>query len=151
MNKSNVLQKCCTIVFNACAVFLLVLGKFLGLSYKQISVVFNLWLQGGVLAISAMLPCVFWFCFSKQNGLLFIAGAIILLAYALLYLWGFMKMLRHYHLPIDYAFDLCVKDLEWLATKWGHSYNYVNIALFVIIYLVLLSTNGLLAYLIIEN
>jgi hypothetical protein len=32
--------------FGLCVLFLLLLGKLFGLTYKQISVVFNLWVQG---------------------------------------------------------------------------------------------------------
>ena len=44
--------------FGACVVFLLLLGKCLGLSYKQISVIFNLYTQGGLLLLSSLLPLV---------------------------------------------------------------------------------------------
>ena len=42
--------------FGLCVLFLLLLGKLFGLTYKQISVVFNLWVQGAVLALSGMAP-----------------------------------------------------------------------------------------------
>ena len=42
--------------FRLCVLFLLLLGKLLGLTYKQISVVFNLWVQGAVLALSWLAP-----------------------------------------------------------------------------------------------
>lgn len=42
--------------FGLCVLFLLLLGKLFGLTYKQISVVFNLWVQGAVLALSGMVP-----------------------------------------------------------------------------------------------
>ena len=42
--------------FGLCVLFLLLLGKLFGLTYKQISVVFNLWVQGVVLALSGLAP-----------------------------------------------------------------------------------------------
>ena len=42
--------------FGLCVLFLLLLGKLLGLTYKQISVVFNLWVQGAVLTLSGLTP-----------------------------------------------------------------------------------------------
>lgn len=42
--------------FGLCVLFLLLLGKLVGLTYKQISVVFNLWVQGAVLALSGLAP-----------------------------------------------------------------------------------------------
>ena len=42
--------------FGLCVLFLLLLGKLFGLTYKQISVVFNLWVQGAVLTLSGLAP-----------------------------------------------------------------------------------------------
>ena len=42
--------------FGLCVLFLILLGKLFGLTYKQISVVFNLWVQGGLLALSGLIP-----------------------------------------------------------------------------------------------
>lgn len=47
-----------TIPFALCVLFLQGLGKCFGLTYKQISVIFNLWIQGGVLVLSGCLPFV---------------------------------------------------------------------------------------------
>ena len=49
-------------------------------------------------------------------------------------------------LPMDAAFDLCVADLLRIAEKWHKSYNYVNIALFVVLYLALVLLDILLVY-----
>ena len=50
--------------FGLCVLFLLLLGKLFGLTYKQISVVFNLWLQGAVLALSGVGSTLIW----NQDG-----------------------------------------------------------------------------------
>ena len=55
-------------------------------------------------------------------------------------------MLRHYHLPFDDAFDLCVKDLEGLAAKWHTTYQIVNLLIFILLYLILLGLNILICY-----
>ena len=49
-------------------------------------------------------------------------------------------------LPLDAAFDLCVADLLHIAAQWNRSYNYVNIALFVVLYLLLIAFDSLLVY-----
>lgn len=54
MKKYNVVRMIVMGIFGLCVTFLLMLGKCCGLNYKQISVAFNLWLQGGVLASSAI-------------------------------------------------------------------------------------------------
>ena len=45
-------------MFNACTFLLVALAKLTGLSYQQVSVVVNIYLQGAVLALSAWLPSV---------------------------------------------------------------------------------------------
>jgi hypothetical protein len=113
-----------------------------GLTYKQISVVFNLWVQGAVLALSGLAPFgvaiyKIWESFSVNRLLL----TIILTLYGIVHVYGFIRMLKHYHLPFDDAFDLCVEDLVWLAKKWNTTYQMVNIIIFVILYLILLGLN----------
>lgn len=46
------------IPFALCVLFLRGLGKCFRLTYEQISVIFNLWIQGGVLVLSGCLPFV---------------------------------------------------------------------------------------------
>ena len=128
--------------FGLCVLFLLLLGKLFGLTYKQISVVFNLWVQGAVLALSGLAPAgvamyKMWGAFS-MNWLLM---TIILALYGMVYVYGFIRMLQHYHLPFDEAFDLCVEDLVWVAKKWHTTYQMVNIIIFVLLYLILLGIN----------
>ena len=135
--------------FAICVSFLMLLGKLCGLTYKQISVVFNLWLQGAVLVLSAILPLVISvirLCggFTLPRLLLVVFLAI----YALFYIWAFLRMLHHYHLPVDRAFDRCVYDLKKLARKWHTSYQAVNLLLFVVGFLLLLSLNLYISYLI---
>ena len=133
--------------FGLCVLFLLLLGKLFGLTYKQISVVFNLWVQGVVLALSGLTPAgvtiyKIWESFSVNRLLLIIFFAL----YGMVYVYGFIRMLKHYHLPFDYAFDLCVDDLNWVAKKWHTTYQMVNIVIFVILYLLFLGLNLYLGF-----
>ena len=84
-----------TIPFALCVLFLQGLGKCFGLTYKQISVIFNLWIQGGVLVLSGCLPFVqSLMCpFQAPEGMRWIIR-ICALFYALMYLVGFVLMLR---------------------------------------------------------
>ena len=133
--------------FGLCVLFLLVLGKLFGLTYKQISVVFNLWVQGAVMTLSGLAPlgvAVYKMMDSFSIGWLVLA--IVLALYGIVYVYGFVRMLQHYHLPFDDAFDLCVKDLQLLAKKWHSTYQMVNIIIFVILFLALLGLNILISY-----
>ena len=125
--------------FGLCVLFLLLLGKLFGLTYKQISVVFNLWVQGAVLALSGLLPLL---VLVVGDPFLFFGLFLLIFAfYGFGYIYAFIMMLRRYHLPFDYAFDLCVEDLNWVAKKWHTTYQMVNIVIFVILYLLLLGLN----------
>ncbi len=137
------------IPFALCVLFLRGLGKCFGLTYKQISVIFNLWIQGGVLVLSGCLPFVqSLMCpFQAPEGMRWIIR-ICALFYALMYLVGFVLMLRHYRLPFNRAFDKCVGDLLHIASVWHCSYHAVNIIIFVILFLLLISLNILLAWLV---
>ena len=133
--------------FGLCVLFLLLLGKVFGLSYKQISVVFNLWVQGVVLALSGLSPlgvAIYKMKESFSRGWLFLT--IVLLIYGIAYGYAFIKMLQHYHLPFDAAFDLCVDDLQRLAKKWHTTYQMVNLLIFILFYLILLGLNILIGY-----
>ena len=131
--------------FGLCVLFLLLLGKLFGLTYKQISVVFNLWVQGAVLMLSGMAPfgiAIYKMLESFSMGWLLLT--IILALYGAAYLYAFMKMLHHYHLPFDAAFDLCVDDLKRIAVKWHTTYEVVNLIFFILLYLILLCMNVLI-------
>lgn len=135
------------IPFGMCVVFLRLLGFALGLSYKQISVIFNLYVQGTVLLFTGWLPCFAGIASAIIQPSVFNITAIVLGAcYGNIYLKGFMWMLNHYKLPMDDAFDLCVKDLRKIAEKWNKSYYTVNIVIFIAWYLALIAINVYTAY-----
>ena len=128
--------------FGLCVLFLLLLGKLFGLNYKQISVVFNLWVQGAVLALSGLAPFgAAVFKLSQSFSMGWLALAIVFALYGAAYVYAFIKMLQHYHLPFDAAFDLCVDDLKKIAEKWHTTYEMVNLLIFVLFYLILLGLN----------
>jgi len=130
--------------FRICVLFLEWLGKTFHVTYQQISVYTNLYLQGGILVFSTI-PA-FTIAIVNRN-LLWI---IICSLYLLLYLLGFVWMLVHYRLPgnVMYAFEQCVNDLLFLAQKLHVTYQQMNIIIFVILFLVLIMVNVVLCFLI---
>ena len=133
--------------FGLCVLFLLLLGKLFGLTYKQISVVFNLWVQGAVLALSGLAPlgvAIYKLLESFSIGWLILS--VIFALYGVAYMYAFIKMLHHYHLPFNAAFDLCVDDLQRIASKWYTTYQMVNLLIFVLFYLILLGLNIFICY-----
>ena len=133
--------------FIASVYFLMGLGSIFGLTYKKISVVFNLWLQGAVLMLSGVAPVAA--CMWKLATVcppIWMAVAVLLLAYAGIYVCGFRLLLRHYRLPFDSAFQLCVEDLEYLANRCHTTYEIVNLIIFVFLFLFLVGLNLLIAW-----
>ena len=129
--------------FGLCVLFLLLLGKLLGLTYKQISVIFNLWAQGAVLALSGLAPFgIAVYKLTEAFSMWWLVLSAVLLIYGIAYVYSFIKMLQHYHLPFNDAFNLCVRDLRWLARKWHTTYQMVNLLIFVLFYLILLGFNA---------
>lgn len=114
--------------FGLCVLFLLLLGKLFGLTYKQISVVFNLWVQGAVLALSGLVPfgiVVYKMMESFSTGWLVLS--FILALYGIAYAFAFIIMVQRYRLPFDAAFNRCVWDLQKVAKKWHTTYQMVNL------------------------
>ena len=133
--------------FGLCVLFLLLLGKLFGLTYKQISVVFNLWVQGAILTLSGLAPLgATIYLLTEEVSIGRLLLALLLFSYGMVYVYAFIKMLRHYHLPFDDAFDLCVKELMWVAEKWHTTYQMVNLLIFILFYLILLGLNILTCY-----
>jgi hypothetical protein len=133
--------------FGLCVLFLLLLGKLFGLTYKQISVVFNLWIQGAVMALSGVAPFgIIVYKMLEQFTIGRLLLVIIFAFYGIFHMYAFIKMLRHYHLPFNDAFDLCVVDLQRAARKWHTTYQIVNLLIFVLFYLILIGFNVLICY-----
>ena len=140
--KSTVLKP-----FMLCVRFLLLLGKLCGMTYKQISVVFNLWLQGAVLMLSGLAPAAAAiYKLASGSSPIWLAVAALLLVYAAANIYGFVRMLQHYHLPFDRAFDLCVEDLFLWAKKWNTTYEAANLIIFVLLFLAFIGMNCFAAY-----
>ena len=147
MNRKLRLIDLALLPFGLCVLFLLLLGKLFGLTYKQISVVFNLWVQGAVLALTGLAPfgvAIYKMLNSFSIGWLFLT--IFLALYGIAYVYAFIKMLQYYRLPFNDAFDLCVVDLQLLAKKWHTTYQMVNLLIFVLFYLILIGVNVLISY-----
>ena len=132
-------------LFQICQRFLLLIGGAARLSYIEISVIFNLWIQGGLLTLSSFVPIsvLLYTGNYKEYPIL----AIVLSLYALLYTVLFILLIVHYRLPYERAFYQCVDDLQNIARKWHMSYQVVNILIFIVAFLILLATNILIPFL----
>lgn len=133
------------LAFSVCAAFLDGFGRIFKLTYQEISVIFNLWLQGALLTLSAIAPLIASIVtltqeLSVKSWCLVVGFSV----YALIYVIGFIAMLWHYRLPYMRAFALCIDDLQKLADRLGTSYAIVNLVIFIVIFMALVIGNILM-------
>lgn len=143
-------------VFALCAAILVAISKLFGISYPEASVIVNLCIQPVLLVISSFALFV---CRIKKRS-----GIIASLCYFILNIFATIWVFMHYKVwNIYFAFNKCVDELEFLASKttWlfpqkdpnlypGQpdlivEYMTVNVVIFVILYLFLLYLNRKLA------
>lgn len=124
--------------FAACCGVMGAVGVAWGLTYKEICVIGNIYLEAGVCLLSAL-----WLTWStikaygrnrtRQHCLLMSVG----LLYGMIYLFVFLLICNHYAMPMEKAFDLCYHELLMLASDWHTTYNNVNYLIFILLFLVL--------------
>lgn len=123
-------------VFNVCVRFLQLLGKIFHLSYEEISVVFNLWVQGAILLLSALLPAL---CSLIRYATA--PGWSNLLLSCLLWInfgvWGTIlyKLYLRYKGDMELAFIRCAEDLLRLSHEFGTTYKRLNVFVFILVWL----------------
>lgn len=113
-------------------------GVAWGLTYKEICVIGNIYMEAGVCLLSALwLTWITIKVFRQRrtvsSGLLMCAGIV----YGMAYLFGFVMIWSHYDMPLEKAFDLCYHELIVLASDWHTTYNIVNYLVFIVLFLVL--------------
>ena len=135
--------------FGVCCGVMWLAGKALGLSYKEICVIGNIYVEALVCLLTAL--WVTWICvrnFRRQRtperGIV-MAGGIV---YGLMFVGAFILICKHYAMPLNDAFDLCYSELVMLAGKYHTTYNMVNYVIFIGLFLVCVTWNCLLAIII---
>ncbi|GIM55792.1 hypothetical protein CAPN006_01860 [Capnocytophaga canimorsus] len=116
------------LLFSICAAFLYVLGWFLGLNYKEISVYFNLYFQT-IVPIVIGVYFVGKYFINKRLNIFSLLTIVMLVGNIYLLLWVYK---RYPIVKINYSFNKCVADLQWLAKYFKTQYVDVNIYIFVV-------------------
>jgi len=127
-------------LFKICVNFLNWLGSVTGFSYVEISVIFNLWIQAGILVVSALVPFMLSLSQYFRNSGNFTTTVLtgtLLGMYSAIFVW----VICHYSTNMKYAFELCVNDLLHLARLCHTSYNMVNIIIFVVGWILAFAVN----------
>lgn len=152
---TNMLFCIVSLIFWACCGFITVMAKLLGWTYTEACVYINLYLQYGVLMLSA-LSVVYVAARKLMQGVT--KRRIVALVLALLYntpfVWlGIFLYNRYGKVDCDAAFALCRDDLMALGTHldipntlpyytegWTE-YYIVNLIIFIVLYLLVLFLN----------
>lgn len=152
---ANILLHIIAFIFYACCGFITVMAKLLGWTYTEACVYINLYLQYGVLMLSA-LSVVYVAARKLMQGVT--RRRVVVLMLTLLYnvpfVWlGVFLYNRYGKISCDAAFALCRDDLLALGshlnipntlpyyTEGWTEYYIVNLLLFVVLYLLVLVLN----------
>ena len=128
-----------------------VLSEITGLSYEEVSVYLNLYIQGALLVIS-IVPIFYCSIMGllKMHDIKCLVCYTLSVMYSCLYIGGYVAIFKHYTLNVDYAFKTCVEELFRLGRIWPGTanewtnYYIVNIFIFVIGFLALLFINRII-------
>jgi hypothetical protein len=149
-----------SIIFGLCSAFLMGLAELFNISYKEISVYFNLYFQYIIIILSCLSVFLvslkhFKFTFNKCISLI-----LIVLYNSIIIKFGIKLYQRYGIIDINHAFNLCKNDLlsiskyiilntdnPYYKAGWTE-YFITNIIIFVIIFLLILLFNLMLKKLI---
>lgn len=153
---TNILFYIIALIFIACCGFLELVADLFGWTYTEACVYFNLYLQYGVLMLSA-LSVVYMAArklvqeYSTRRLVVLILSVLYNIPYVGLGAWLYK---RYGKISCEAAFELCKNDLMALGAQldiptnlpyyregWTE-YYVVNIIIFIVLYLLALFTNG---------
>lgn len=135
-------------LFGSCCAFMAAVGYALGLTYKEFCVIGNNYVQAGLVAASALwLVVESWLVVKRHPS--FASWLAAALSSLLLWAYGkvFWVICTTYRLPLEAAFDQCVKDLYHLADIWHTTYYHVNIIVYVVGFVGAIGSNMLALWL----
>ena len=118
----NFFMECCGIM----AYFAWVLD----LTYKEICVIGNIFIQAGLCLMAATAPLLL--CLRTRKS---IGKTVFCAINSTIHAVVFFAICMHYWMPLGDGFDLCYKELNQLAGFTGLSYVMVNIVIFVILFI----------------
>lgn len=128
--------------FVACCGIMAYFAYVLELTYKEFCVLGNIYLQAAICLISAIAPVLVSVRTQKNKPA--IAKLIVSLVNFSIHGVLFFVICKHYWMPLDPAFDLCYKELMQLASTTGTTYIFVNLVIFVILFVGDLIFNSIL-------
>ena len=129
-----------------------VTGMAWGLSYKEICMIINVYLQACLCLTTAL--WLVWRAVERLMHKRSVGNILIMVlaaAYGIANIAGFVWVCQHYAMPMEEAFNLCYHELIYLAAKYNTTYNNVNYYIFIVLFVVLVVGNILISKLIKVN
>lgn len=127
-------------IFETCCDWLAQGGRLIGCSYEETSVIVNLFVQGGILWLAGMMSMVEGLRLQPRARSRFsrrCAFVGILDGFASSFLY--ILLLWHYRGGMQVVFARCGNDLIRLAEAVGCTYQEINVAIFIVGFLVILA------------
>ena len=137
-------------LFDICCKIMSGLGSLLGLSYKEICVIGNIHIQGGIWLLSAMIPIIV-LMLRKQTSLIKKSYLMLAIGYGFIHSILFIMFCGRYSFPIIEGFDVCVKDLQHIAENYSTTYQAVNIYIFVVGWMLSVGGNIMITKLLLQD
>lgn len=125
--------------FTLCTVFLQFLADTFHTTYARMSVYFNIYLQGGVLFLCALMLLIAAIRHAVRNGMSKRVLAIFGYATAQILFVGYACF--RYRPPLETAFNRCYTDLMTISFQNNYAYAAINLLIFVIFYIAILTTD----------
>ena len=127
-------------LFDACCGLMQFVGRTFGFSYKEICVIGNLYVQGGILWLLGIAAAIeggrlLRRADARLDKGLSIGGILDGVVSTALFAW----LAVHYRGGAEAAFDRCVDDLLQLAARLRITYQELNILIFVVGFLAVLA------------
>ena len=131
--------------FGSCCASLGISGLAWGLTYKEICVIGNIYIQIAIVFLSTLY--VVWMGYRRNKFKTNVRNFFLML---FLDLYGFMMfaaclgIIVHYDLALEESYDLCYKELLSWARYYGITYFQINYYIFIIGFLIITIGNILL-------
>lgn len=128
--------------FASCCASMGIVGVAWGLTYKEIFVLVNIYLQGGICLLSAL--WLTWNAFRAYLSRKTIFDAMLMaigITVGGFYFAAFLWLCNHYAMPITDAYNLCYHEMKQLAREFHTTYNIVNYFIFILLFLTVVIIN----------
>lgn len=123
--------------FGCCCASLALIGSIWNLSYQEICVIINIYLQAGIILLSAYY--LGWTAIQRFRIKKTPADYVVMwmaLVYNLAMTGCFILVMYHYAMPMNDAFALCYQELIAGAKALHITYNEINYLIFILLFLV---------------